>query len=419
MKHKDNCEQLFEYLRSILYDDKVNALQIDDLEPAFEKLGKGMQYLEQAVREMKEYSAAISVGNLSVEAPPRENFLCKNLKNIHANLNHLSWQAKQVAKGDYSQSVSYLGEFSEAFNTMTKQLKEREQYLKQEAEREKTHANMVESYNQLLIQLIERSKEDILVLSKDRQETLYCSGKSLSDSKHREIYEICRERLAEKLAEVEAEENACECEWEWEEQVSDHRYYYVATGFMEWQGEKAYAHIIRDITEEKEREEKLEEKAYLDALTGIGNRNLLVGKMKEFLEKSEKFVFCYCDLDHLKYINDTYGHEEGDWYLNHFVDIVQEQIRKKDLFARIGGDEFCIAIEECDKTYLRERMQMIQEAFRTRVERPYLKDFSFGIIDSFEFPVKASVHELIQEADKRMYSQKEEHRRALELHNRT
>ena len=59
MKHKDNCEQLFEYLRSILYDDKVNALQIDDLEPAFEKLGKGMQYLEQAVREMKEYSAAI------------------------------------------------------------------------------------------------------------------------------------------------------------------------------------------------------------------------------------------------------------------------------------------------------------------------------------------------------------------------
>lgn len=140
---------------------------------------------------------------------------------------------------------------------------------------------------------------------------------------------------------------------EWEEQVSDHRYYYVATGFMEWQGEKAYAHIIRDITEEKEREEKLEEKAYLDALTGIGNRNLLVGKMKEFLEKSEKFVFCYCDLDHLKYINDTYGHEEGDWYLNHFVDIVQEQIRKKDLFARIGGAQnSALRLKNVIKAYL-------------------------------------------------------------------
>ncbi len=61
----------------------------------------------------------------------------RKFKNIHANLNHLTWQAKQVAKGDYSQTVSYLGEFSEAFNTMTQQLKERELKLKQEAEREK------------------------------------------------------------------------------------------------------------------------------------------------------------------------------------------------------------------------------------------------------------------------------------------
>lgn len=67
------------------------------------------------MKEVKHYSAEISKGNLSIEAPGRDNFLCENLKNIHANLNHLTWQAKQVAKGDYSQSVSYLGEFSEAF----------------------------------------------------------------------------------------------------------------------------------------------------------------------------------------------------------------------------------------------------------------------------------------------------------------
>ncbi|MFR7901198.1 MAG: hypothetical protein ACLU6Y_16235 [Ruminococcus sp.] len=42
--------------------------------------------------------------------------MCENLKNMHSNLNHLTWQAKQVAKGDYSQTVSFLGEFSEAFN---------------------------------------------------------------------------------------------------------------------------------------------------------------------------------------------------------------------------------------------------------------------------------------------------------------
>lgn len=80
---------------------------------------------------MKTYSEALSRGNLSVKTPPRDNFLCENLKNIHANLNHLTWQAKQVAKGDYSQSVSYLGEFSEAFNTMTRQLQEREESFRE------------------------------------------------------------------------------------------------------------------------------------------------------------------------------------------------------------------------------------------------------------------------------------------------
>lgn len=121
-----NSELLFEYLRSILYDSKIKALDIEELDEPFRKLGKGMQFLQHAVEEMLEYSADLSRGNLSAPSPGMDNFLCVNLKNMHANLNHLTWQAKQVAAGDYSQHVSYLGEFSAAFNVMTEQLKERE-----------------------------------------------------------------------------------------------------------------------------------------------------------------------------------------------------------------------------------------------------------------------------------------------------
>ena len=128
-----NCDLLFEYLRSILYDTKVSSLALSDLDEPYQKLGRGLQYLDKAIMEMKAYSAALSLGNLSEFTPSRHNPLCENLKNIHANLNHLTWQAKQVAKGDYSQTVSYLGEFSEAFNTMTSQLSEREESLRQEA----------------------------------------------------------------------------------------------------------------------------------------------------------------------------------------------------------------------------------------------------------------------------------------------
>jgi len=48
-----NCELLFEYLRSILYDPSPEKLDISQLEPQFQKLGKGFRYLDKAVREMK------------------------------------------------------------------------------------------------------------------------------------------------------------------------------------------------------------------------------------------------------------------------------------------------------------------------------------------------------------------------------
>ena len=241
-----NCELLFEYLRSILYDSEVKTLEIDSLDEPFRKLGMGLQYLETAVKEMKQCSAALSKGDLSSFKPARENFLCENLKNIHANLNHLTWQAKQVAKGDYSQTVSYLGEFSEAFNTMTKQL--------------------------------------------------------------------------------------------------------------------------------KEREEELEEEAYRDKLTGIGNRHLFHERAETMLATGEKIVFCYCDLDHLKYVNDHFGHQEGDRYLLYFVETVKANIRPGDLFVRLGGDEFCVVLLNCSQETMQEKFRMIflnqlQKNFKSLVRK--------------------------------------------------
>ena len=188
-----NCELLFEYLRSILYDPHVKHLNVEDLDQQYQKLGLGLQFLEKAVGEMKEYSEALSKGVLSVPVPPRDNFLCENLKNIHANLNHLTWQTKQVAKGDYAQTVSYLGEFSEAFNTMTRLLRERELSLRNEAEIEKTHASLMENYNQLLMDLIARSDEEILVVRMIDGKILYSNENSKISVSGEELYQLCME----------------------------------------------------------------------------------------------------------------------------------------------------------------------------------------------------------------------------------
>ena len=88
---KDNCEMLFEYLKSILYDSPIRPLHVEELDAPYRKLGLGLQYLQKAVEEMQAYTKDLSQGNLSGEFPARDNFLCANLKNLHANLNHLTW----------------------------------------------------------------------------------------------------------------------------------------------------------------------------------------------------------------------------------------------------------------------------------------------------------------------------------------
>lgn len=426
-----NCELLFQYLKSILYDPKVKPLDIDALDAPYQKLGMGLQYLEEAVAEMKAYSAALSRGRLSVQVPPRENFLCENLKNIHANLNHLTWQAKQVAKGDYSQHVSYLGEFSEAFNTMTEQLRERELSLRQEADNEKLHAKVSESYNQLLLELIGRSDEEILVIRMEDQSVLYCNENSSIRFTAETIIRLWETYLERERQNSDAADGE-RVKWTWEAEDEAHAFYRITTGLMEWQGEKAYAHIIREVTEEKNREARLESEAHHDPLTGIGNRHYFQEKAQELLETGEALVFGYCDLDHLKYVNDHYGHREGDWYLCHFAKCVKHEIRTGDIFARIGGDEFCVILRGCPKEAAEEKMERILARFRSEEHRQdsdrtvlegseetseaeaevhsYPKSFSWGTIEIPQDHAPVEVEEIIHRADGVMYRRKRAHK---------
>lgn len=411
-----NCEKLFEYLRNILYDPKAANLEVEELDEPYQKLGMGLQYLEKAVKEMKEYAEALSRGKLSEQTPPRDNFLCENLKNIHANLSHLTWQAKQVAKGDYSQTVSYLGEFSEAFNTMTRQLREREETLKEEAEIEKQHAAMMENYNQLLMELIARSDEEILVIGVENQNVLYCNANENIHISPEEVYQLCLEQLERQQKKEDFGRDSYE--WTWEAEDGEHHFYRITTGFMQWQGEKAYLHIIREVTDEKQREARLEAEAYLDQLTGVGNRYYFRKEMEELLESGESIVFCYCDLDHLKEINDQYGHLEGDGYIRYFVDTVKTHIRQGDIFARLGGDEFCMILRDCPKEYAERKIQRIQDMFQRKTTHPYDKNFSYGIVEVTGQHGKEELENILQRADAVMYDQKKEHkRRALKNGN--
>jgi len=112
---------------------------------------------------------------------------------------------------------------------------------------------------------------------------------------------------------------------------------------------------VRDITEKKLIELKLMtsqavlyEKAHYDNLTKLPNRSLFSDRLEQSIKNSKRnnqsFALLFLDLDKFKYINDTYGHKFGDIYLQKMTDKVQEKLRESDTFARVGGDEFAIIL---------------------------------------------------------------------------
>ena len=75
------------------------------------------------LREGAKFASALSAGDLKYEAP-RNFYLFSDYKQLQSNLRHLTWQAQQIAKGDFSQNVNFIGEFSDAFNKMIEGLRE-------------------------------------------------------------------------------------------------------------------------------------------------------------------------------------------------------------------------------------------------------------------------------------------------------
>jgi polar amino acid transport system substrate-binding protein len=87
---------------------------------------------------------------------------------------------------------------------------------------------------------------------------------------------------------------------------------------------------------------KVKKIANYDKLTQIYNRNALSKYLKELLKNRGSIIFF--DIDHFKNINDTYGHEKGDFVLKELAKIIKENLRKNDIFGRWGGEEFLILL---------------------------------------------------------------------------
>lgn len=110
-------------------------------------------------------------------------------------------------------------------------------------------------------------------------------------------------------------------------------------------------------------------------------------------------------------MNDTFGHQEGDWYIRRFTGIVQSEIRRGDIFARIGGDEFALLLPDCTQETAARKVGHMQRVLASDTTRGYPKNFSCGVTEVPGDHRDLTMEELLNRADSRMYAQKGEHRR--------
>lgn len=101
--------------------------------------------------EIHQFIVPLSKGNLDdIGKPSPMNFLASPFKELHANLLHLTWQASQVASGDYSQRVDFMGDFSRAFNSMIISLESNERAIKQKIEELETALSRIKRLEGIL-----------------------------------------------------------------------------------------------------------------------------------------------------------------------------------------------------------------------------------------------------------------------------
>ena len=118
---------------------------------------------------------------------------------------------------------------------------------------------------------------------------------------------------------------------------------------------------FQDVTARKEQEARLRELADRDPLTGLFNRRCLEEKLAELLASGHTGAVLVADLDGFKEVNDCYGHRAGDLVLVGIASVLRESLRREDVVARIGGDEFALVLSEADEQAARELADVVEE----------------------------------------------------------
>ncbi|MBR3501631.1 MAG: diguanylate cyclase [Alphaproteobacteria bacterium] len=197
----------------------------------------------------------------------------------------------------------------------------------------------------------------------------------------------------------------------------------VSAKIIEYNNEMALYMAFQDITLRKERENTLKNQADKDPLTMAWNRRYFEKNVPEYIKKcikkSQNFALLLIDADKFKNVNDTFGHKTGDRVLIELAEICRNSLRKDDLVARFGGEEFVIFLNNTDT----KSAYSVAERLRQNIAETLIKaendekiniTVSIGVVASEK---TASLEILLRQVDDAMYLAKHNGRNQVALYD--
>ncbi len=176
------------------------------------------------------------------------------------------------------------------------------------------------------------------------------------------------------------------------------------------------ARLEEEVHRRRRMERALRQLADVDALTGLYNRRAFLERARQIAELARRYGFplamLLLDVDHFKQINDRAGHAVGDEVLHRLGQVVRRSLRRTDIAARFGGDEFVVLLPYTDLEGAREAAERIRQQVHA-LDRPVRFTVSIGV--AAVAGAEALIENLLTRADRALYRAKEEGRDRVAL----
>ena len=123
--------------------------------------------------------------------------------------------------------------------------------------------------------------------------------------------------------------------------------------------------LRNQVAQLEQRVEQLDELAHQDSLIKLPNRRGFMRELERLIDRAQRYhhhaAMLFVDLDGLKMINDTFGHRAGDGALIQVADLLTKGVRRSDIVARIGGDEFAVLLESASEESAHETAARLED----------------------------------------------------------